>query len=407
LLVLTSLYPNRVRPRHGIFVATRLRRMCATGRVVATVIAPVPSFPFAYRASAGVAAVERQHELDVRHPRFLNIPAVGMRLQPGLLARAVLSDLRRSGLGRDRFDVVDAHYFYPDGVAAARVADALALPLVITARGSDINLIGQRPFARRAMVAASKRAQALIAVSAALGQRMISLGMPASSLHVLRNGVDMDVFRPVEREKARTRIGMGGAGPLVLGVGNLVHEKGFDLLVRAVAAWPQARLLLLGEGPEHERLRALGQALAPGRVELRPSVPQADLPVVYSAADVLGLPSHREGWPNVLLEAMACGTPVVAANVGGVPEMVRGAAAGMSVQDRSVDGWSTALRHVATAGATPDDVRAYAGQFQWDEVVQRQCALYEAVAQGRSGPAVHDVAGSGTQVRAFATSSNA
>jgi glycosyltransferase involved in cell wall biosynthesis len=331
-----------------------------------------------------------------------------MRLQPLLLARALLAELRRNGLTRYAFDVVDAHYFYPDGVAAARVADALSLPLVISARGSDINLIGGRPFARSAMVQAAMRAQALVAVSEALARRMVELGMPAASLHVLRNGVDLELFRPLARVDARRRAGVDDDAPLVLGVGNLVPEKGFDLLIRALAHWPAARLLLVGEGPERARLQALGEALAPGRVTLRGSVPQAELAAIYSAANVLALPSLREGWPNVLLEAMACGTPVVAAAVGGVPEIVRSAVSGRIVQERSPEAWSEALRAVALAGTPVEEVRAYASAFGWDDVVQRQCALYEAVAQGRAGAAVQAaLAGAGGQGAPWASPSRA
>ncbi|HEX4885200.1 MAG TPA: glycosyltransferase family 4 protein, partial [Casimicrobiaceae bacterium] len=130
LLTITTLYPNAVRPRHGIFVANRLHRLCATGRVEASVVAPVPWFPGWYRDEAPVPLEEVLGGIEVRHPRFLNVPGVGMRLQPKLLADTILRDLDRSGWLRRGFDVVDAHYFYPDAVAAGRVADVLGLPLV-------------------------------------------------------------------------------------------------------------------------------------------------------------------------------------------------------------------------------------------------------------------------------------
>src|SRR5438034_4489470 len=149
LLTLTTLFPNGPEPRHGIFVANRLRKLCDTGRVEATVVAAVPSFPGAYRSCAEVPAVETVDGFDVRHPRFFNVPGLGMRFQPSSLSRALLDELRDMRVDASSFDVVDAHYFYPDGVAAARVAHALGRPLVISARGSDINVIADIPFARR------------------------------------------------------------------------------------------------------------------------------------------------------------------------------------------------------------------------------------------------------------------
>lgn len=379
LLTLTTLFPSSVRPRHGIFVANRLRRLCATGRVSARVIAAVPSFPGWYRDDVRVPEAETIDGLAVRHPRYLNIPRVGMRLQPRLLASALLRDLERSGWRHDGFDVVDAHYFYPDGVAAAAVADALDLPLVISARGSDVNLIGTLPGPRRAMVAGARRAQATIAVSQALAEAMIALGMPGERTSVLRNGVDAGLFQPAPRNAARERLSLPLSVPLLLGVGNQVAEKGFDLLLRVASAVPEAHVLLVGEGTLRASLEALARERLPGRCHWRASMAQAELRYAYSAADVLVLPSLREGWPNVLLEAMACGTPVCAADVGGVREIVRDRAAGCVVPGRDETVWRDALVALLHDRAPPERVRTCALPFGWDEVVNAQCDLYERV----------------------------
>jgi glycosyltransferase involved in cell wall biosynthesis len=381
LLTLTTLFPNSRQPRRGIFIANRLARLRTTGRVDCRVIAAIPSFPGAYRETAGVPESEQIHGLPVRHPRYLHVPGVGMRIQPDALARALLENLRSHGDDASRFDVVDAHYFYPDGVAAARVAAELGLPLVISARGSDINLISETPFALRRMRDAADGAQALIAVSAALASRMASLGMPRERIHVLRNGVDSNLFVPVPQAEARARLGLREGARYVLGVGNLVAEKGFDLLVRAVAMLPDTRLLLVGEGPLRATLRALAQSVAPGRIEFRGNMPQPELRVAYSAANVLGLPSLREGWPNVVLEAIACGLPVVAANVGGVSEILAHDAPGALVESREPQAWSRALATLIEASHRRENVRRYALRFGWDDVVAAQCALYERVAQ--------------------------
>ena len=156
LLTLTRLFPNSERPRDGIFVANRLRKLCDSGRVSAEVVAAIPWFPGFYRNVREVPASETVLGLTVRHPRYLQIPVVGMRIQPIPLAYALVRELRRNGMNADRFDAIDAHYFYPDGVAAAWVAQELRLPLVITARGSDINAAGNLAFARRRMLRAAE-----------------------------------------------------------------------------------------------------------------------------------------------------------------------------------------------------------------------------------------------------------
>jgi glycosyltransferase involved in cell wall biosynthesis len=379
LLTLTTLFPNAVRPRHGIFVANRLRRLCDTGEAEAHVIAPIPWFPGAYRDAAAVPGAEAVDGFDVLHPRYLNVPGIGMRMQPALLARAVLRALRRGPWDASRFDVVDAHYFYPDGIAAAKVADVLGLPLVISARGSDINLIGEMTFAREAMLRAAGRAQALVAVSRALSDRMSAMGMPPARTHVLRNGVDVQLFAPVPRAEARQRLRLDETAPWVLGVGNLVAEKRFDLLIRAVAAMPGARLLIVGEGRLLQSLSALAEAVAPRRVEFRANMPQAELRYAYAAADVLGLCSSREGWPNVVLEAIACGTPVVASAVGGVEEILGPGAPGEVIDSDDPDAWSEALAQLVAAAMPQRTVCEYSWRFGWTEVVTKQCELYESV----------------------------
>ena len=384
LLTLTTLFPNSHQPRHGIFIANRLARMRDTGRIDATVVAALPWFPGAYRHAARIPRTETILGMPVRHPRYIHLPAIGMRMQPGSLARALLEDLRQSGRDASHFDVVDAHYFYPDGVAAARVAAVLAIPLVISARGSDINRIAEMSFARQRMLLAANGAAALIAVSGALAARMTALGMPAARIHVLRNGVAPEVFSPVSRVEARRRLGLVEDGRWVLGVGNLVPEKGFELLIRAVSEVARTRLLIVGDGPLRNSLRSVADAIAPNRVEFRDNMPQAELRFAYSACDVLGLPSLREGWPNVVLEAMSCGTPVVAAPVGGVPEILQREAPALLVAERSAGAWASALSAMFDAALPQEKVRAYGLRFGWDEVVDAQCALYESIAQAHA-----------------------
>jgi teichuronic acid biosynthesis glycosyltransferase TuaC len=381
LLTLTTLFPNSRQPRHGIFVANRLRMLCATGRVDATVIAALPRFPGHYRETTLVPRVESIAGLDVYHPRYFHWPGVGMRRQPDSLARALLAELRKPELVGQRFDVVDAHYFYPDGVAAELVAEALGLPLVISARGSDINLLADIPFARRGILRAAARAQAIVAVSEALKTKMVALGVAGERIRVLRNGVDMDMFTPVARSEARKRLQLEGSGPLVVAVGNLLPEKGLDLLIRAVGADASLRLLIVGEGYLRDSLRSLADRKAPGRVAFRDNMPQTDLCLVYSAGNALALPSLREGWPNVLLEAIACGTPVVASAVGGVAEIIQDGAPGVLVKERTIKAWSDGLTKVQHAFPAPERVRAYATAFGWAPVLAHQCALYESVSQ--------------------------
>ena len=258
LLTFTTLFPNAEQPNHGIFVENRLRHLIATGAATATVLAPVPYFPSgaalfgAWGRYGRVPRNESRHGLTIHHPRYPAIPRVGMSLAPALLYRASLAAIRR--IGAD-FDLIDAHYLYPDGVAAIRLGAALGKPVVITARGSDVTQLPDFPTPRRLIQQAIRRADGLIAVSAALRDRLIALGAPPARTVMLRNGVDADVFRPVDRAAARAALAV--SGPLLVSVGGLIARKGHDRTIAALRQLPDCSLLIAGEGTERGRLEAL------------------------------------------------------------------------------------------------------------------------------------------------------
>ena len=236
-LLFSTLYPSSARPLHGIFVETRLRELLRGGGVQTRVVAPVPWFWSRHERHGRFAAMARTPErethngIDVRHPRFLVVPKVGMTLAPFLVAlgaRRALADIQRQGFD---FDVIDAHYFYPDGVAAAMLACWFDKPLVVTARGTDVNLIPNYRLPRLLIQWAARRANASIGVSAALVERLRQLHVDPSRLHEIRNGVDADRFRPVSMTEARAELGIGGS-PVVLTVGNLQEHKGQRIVCR-------------------------------------------------------------------------------------------------------------------------------------------------------------------------------
>lgn len=389
ILTFTSLYPNAVNPQHGIFVETRLRKLVETGAIDARVIAPIQSFPvtfgpFArYAAFAAAPSRETLHGIDVHHPRFLSVPKIGMRLTPSSMAIAARK-LFREIVEKDSIDLIDAHYFYPDGVAAATLAAEIGIPCVITGRGTDLNLFPEFPAARREILKAVDRAAACITVSDALRTRLIDIGAPAEKVTTLRNGVDTGFFAPVTaaaRDEIRERHNL--TGRTIIAVGNLAPEKGQMLIAEALRDLPETTLLLVGDGPDGDRLDSFieDNGLA-GRVRRLGRVPQADLPGLYSVADLSVLASVREGWPNVLLESMACGTPVVAADVGGVGEMVTVPAAGTVVAERTADGFAAAISAMLDAPPDRATTRRHAEGFDWTATTNGQLELFRRVLAG-------------------------
>ena len=393
LLTFSTLYPSAVMPSHGIFVETRLRHLIASGQAESRVIAPVPWFPLKgdrfgeYGKFAATPARESRHGLDITHPRFVRLPKVGMSSAPYTLAWSFLRAARRLQATGYDFDLIDAHYFYPDGVAAVMVARALDKPVVITARGTDINLIPQHAFPRKLILRAAEQADAMITVCEALKDELVALGADPAKVTALRNGVDLTLFHPAGRDEARAALGLASGRFTLASVGHLIERKGHELVIGALAELPDVDLLIAGTGPEEGALRRLAESLGvTSRVRFLGALPQARLREVYAGVDALVLASSREGWANVLLEAMACGTPVAASNVWGTPEVVASPEAGELMPERTASGVADAVRRLRASPRDRAATRRYAERFSWDATTQGQLDLFHRILTARRSP---------------------
>jgi len=363
VLALTTLFPSAARPGFAGFVERSLIRLAALPDVELTVVAPngVPPWPLSahppYRAAARLPFTERWKGLTVHRPRFPLIPGLGWRFNPALIARAAAPFVRDA-------DVIHAEFFFPDGPAAATLGARFGVPVSIKARGSDIHLWGKRPAARAAMLRAANQAAGLLAVSHALKADMTALGMTADKIAVHYTGVDLAVFRPLDR--AATRAALRLPAPLVASIGNLVPLKGHDIVIRAVATLPGVHLRIVGQGAERAALQALIAALgATDRIQLTGPLPHAEVARLLAAADIMALASEREGLANAWVEALACGTPVVATPVGGAPEVIDRPAAGR-LAARAPEAFAQAIADLLANPPAQADARAAAERFAWE-----------------------------------------
>jgi|SRR5882672_10786504 len=383
ILTFSTLYPHAARPSHGIFVETRLRHLLASGLVESRVVAPVPWFPSGnpwfgdYAVHARAPCEERRHGIEVIHPRYPLLPKVGMTIAPFLLARAVRPVIERI-LQTYAFDLIDAHYFYPDGVAAALLGKRVGKPVVITARGTDVNLIPRYRLPRAMIRWAARRAAGIITVARALKDDLIRMGVPDERIEVLRNGVDLQLFRPVDRDAARRTLGFSRR--TLLSVGLLIARKGHDLVIQALRHLPEMDLIVIGDGPERGSLGTLARQSGAGdRVRFVGALAQDELRSYYGAADALVLASSREGWANVLLESMACGTPVVASEAGGSPEVVAAPEAGVLMAERTPYAVAAGVQRLFADYPDRAATRRYAEKFSWEETTRGQLRLFESV----------------------------
>ncbi len=385
IVVFSTLFPNSCDPTHGSFVLERLRHLTARHRVEAVVVAPVPWFPnvrgFGRWSRMGAVPREETIEgLQVFHPRYLVVPKVGMSLVPLTLAlgcRRLLARLKKRG-----FDVLDAHYLYPDGVAAALLAGQLRSPFVVTGRGSDVYLLPKYRLARLWIGWALRKAQARAAVSRSLAERMSALAGGRLDVAFLRNGVDLELFRPIDRLEARRTLGLPEGSRLVASVGHLIERKGHHHAIGALARLHRSgsrdvSLVIVGDGPWKAKLQRLARAEGiEGSVVFLGKLAHREVAPLFAAVDLLLLASHTEGWANVLLEALACGTPVVATDLPGTREVMASGEVGILVSEPGPEACAAALGEALAREWNASAIRAYAEGFSWNGTSDGQMAMF-------------------------------
>jgi glycosyltransferase involved in cell wall biosynthesis len=331
ILTFTSLFPNSARPELGVFIRQRMQHVAQLPDTSVEVIAPVPYCPSwlagkHWRIYRGIQQRETAENLAVWHPRYAFLPKISMPFHGALMFLGALNTGRRLHR-RFSFDCIDAHYVYPDGFAAVLLGRTLKIPVVISARGTDINVFPSFALIRPLIRWTLQQARGLIAVSSALKDQMVLLGAASDKIRVIPNGVDMERFEPMDRSEARRSLGIPITSAVLVSVGSLVPAKRHELLIEAVAQLakqvPELKAYIIGDGPLRSQLEALRRSThTEERVSLLGERPNTELYRWFSAADVSCLVSAREGWPNVLMESLACGTPVVATRVGGIPEII-------------------------------------------------------------------------------------
>ncbi len=378
VLTFTSLYPNKVDPLQGIFIHERINHFARRPGNEVQVVAPIPFFPSWLRKTkwqkfGQVPRTEEIGGLWVHHPRYPLLPGISMPVHGLLVYLACLRTVRRLTAEKN-FDCIDAHFVYPDGFAAVLVGRAVGLPVFVSARGSDINVYAAFRLIRPLLRWTLKYATGVIAVSAALKQKVAELNIPEEKIQVISNGIDTERFRPLDRKECRLRLGLPEQGLIIISVGSLIESKGHHVLVSSVGKLaqrhPSLRLHIIGEGvyrPEIERLvreRKLGD-----RVYLMGTRPNDELSAWFSAADVSCLLSSREGWPNVVSESLACGTPVLATKAGGIPEIIVSTKMGILV-DRSIPSVTAGLERALTSSWNRNEIAGVARTRSWDAVAE-------------------------------------
>ncbi len=384
VLVFSSLYPNNIWPSHGVFVKERMVHFARLTGGEIQVVAPVPYFPAckigSYWHYSQVATQETVDGVAVSHPRYFMTPKVGMFLYGWQMFFSVLPHMRRVQQHYP-FDLIDAHFLYPDGFAATLLGRTLKTPVVVSARGNDVLLYSRfatiRPLLRKTL----RAAQQAITVSEELKAGLVRLGAPADKVTVIPNGVDAGKFHNIPQENARTTLGLSDK-KTILSVGHLIHRKGFDRLLLVLKNLCtenrdlDLQLIIVGEGPLRKSLAETSIACGLGeRVRFVGTVPHQDLALWYSAADVFCLLSRQEGCPNVVLESLACGTPVVATSVGEIPSLLASEHVGLLAEPNEYD-MTRKILWALDKSWSRETIRAYAKGYTWERVAHSLAQVF-------------------------------
>jgi glycosyltransferase involved in cell wall biosynthesis len=380
LLIFASLFPSEKRPTAGVFIRERLFRVAEQIPIV--VVSPIPWFPF-----QGIIRLwkphfrpqperhEVQNGVQVYFPRFLSVPGVFKSWDGFFMALGSLPTLIK--LKKD-FNIIDAHFAYPDGYAATLLGKWLKMPVSITLRGTEVPL-SKIPTRKAKMLRALNNATRVFSVSDSLKQLVVSLGADEHKIRVVGNGIDVKKFYPLDKTEIREQLNIPTNAKVLISVGGLVDRKGFhrviEVLPELVAKYPDLIYLIVGgasaEGNIQKQLEEQVSCLnLEKNVRFLGTYSSEKLKEPLSAADLFVLATANEGWANVFLEAMACGLPVITTDVGGNKEVVCDSYLGTITPFCDSESLLIALKNGLTTNWNSDKIIRYAKENAWDTRVE-------------------------------------
>lgn len=389
VLLLSNLFPTSKDQTRGVFVAQLARSIAKSCHIHALVPLPwVPDnrlverfVPADSRSLVGVDAEMNWGGVAASYVRYPMIPKISRFWHPQFLLMGAAQKARELHK-RYSFDVVNAHWLDPDGVAAASIARELHIPLVLSARGCDVNLYLQDQRRRERILRALSSAQAVTTVSAALKEVLVREGVDPSGISVIANGVDDLRFFLRDRGECRRALGISEHRPLIVCISRLSDEKGVDVLLRAVSLMGQglggAQVAVVGAGPLQETLNSLVESLGiRDAVRFVGAVPHEQVAIWLGAADLSCMPSLREGYPNAAMEALACGRPVIASRVGALPEMISGES-GILVEPGNPQALADALTKAMSVSWSAEAIAHSVEGASWDSAAKLYMGVYES-----------------------------
>ncbi len=386
ILSFTSLFPNSIQKVHAVFVRNRMEAYTQIYKHDWTVVAPIPyapkilgNFSKKYEEFISVPHYEEPWGYPIHHPRYFLTPKVGMKYYGDWMYQTLRKSVHNIH-SKKKIDAIDAHYIFPDSYAAVKIATELNIPIVISARGTDLNLFPNFPAVRKKIIWAMEKANHIIHVCSDLQDVALNMGISPQKMSVIGNGINPDIFSPISKIKARERLSLPQDKKIWLSVGHQTERKGFHIIIESFSnlSDKNSLLVLVGDGPQRNELVQLcKQNKIEDRVLFAGAIENKDLRNWYGAADYFALASSREGWPNVLCEAQAMGLPIIATKVWGIPEIVYNAELGILVEKRAVEPLAIGMEKAMKTSWNNEKIQSVGQSRTWETVAQNVHEVFQ------------------------------
>jgi len=384
VLSVSHLFPNNMKPNTGTFIKERLKSVAKN--INLTIVAPVPYFPFMslfnrYKYANHVAESEIFDGLCVMHPRYLLIPRV-FKFLDGYLYYLSMNNFFQRLIEKNHYDILDFQWGYPDAFAGFLWARRMKKKIILTVRGNESICYFERSIRKKMMFRILKHFDHIITVSSDLKSKVVNdCGVSSDKVEVIPNGIDVQKFYPMDKNESRKICNLESSKKYILCISRLSQEKGLDNLLRGFSKLgTDVELIIIGDGPLRELLIAQSKALnIVDRLHLIGEISHKDTRAWYNASDIFCLPSLWEGCPNVIIESLACGTPVVSTYVGGIPDLITSKEHGILVPPGDHRALSKALRNALDRTWNRQNISKTGSVKTWDHVASKVISVYEKV----------------------------
>ncbi|RJQ24529.1 glycosyltransferase family 4 protein [Candidatus Parcubacteria bacterium] len=385
ILSVSHIFPNRVLPNYGVFIKERLK---ALSKLVETnIISPVPSFPFInlfdkYKNYNKIPYIDFLDSLSVCYPKFFLFPKYFNFLDGYFYFHSTNSFFSEQILKKN-IDLLDFHWVYPDAYAGLKWAKKFNKKIVVTIRGNESICYYENSLRKKLLINTLQNVDHIISVSNELERKVIEeYGIKKDRVTVIPNGIEPEKFKSIDKIMARKYCGLDKDKKYILSLSRLSHEKGLEYLFEAFAFLKvnNAELVVVGDGPLNEALHNMSLKLGiRNKVNFIGSVSHDETINWYNAADVYCLPSLWEGCPNVIIESLACGTPVVSTKVGGIPDLVPNDDYGYLVPAGESGDLAVALNRALNKNWDCQKIAHYGSRNTWDNVADRVVEVFHKV----------------------------